>query len=92
MCKDSGHGSSTELEWFEGGDGLNERAMRWPEDSVDGFSWLYQLYDRWTFSYMGPVLIKGKNQTLKTGTHLTQNDLYRVPDDMRSTLLSAKFR
>jgi hypothetical protein len=93
MCKENGRGEmATPEPELEGGDDVHERAMRWPEDPVDGFSWLYQIYNRWTFSYMGSVLTKGKNQTLKDGSRLTQDDLYRVPDAMRSTLLSEKFR
>jgi hypothetical protein len=93
MCKESGPGAMTTHEpELEGDDDLHERAMRWPEDPVHGFSWLYQFYAQWTYSYMGLVLTKGKNQTLKDGTHLSQDDLYRVPDAMRSNLLSEKFR
>lgn len=93
MCKESGTGvvATAEPE-LEGDDDLHERSMRWPEDPVHGFSCLYQFYNQWTYSYMGLVLTKGKNQTLKDGTHLTQDDLYRVPDAMRSNLLSEKFR
>jgi hypothetical protein len=95
MCKENGRGemASPEPE-LEGDEDLHERAMRWPEETVDtayGF-WLYQIYNRWTFAYMGAVLTKGKNQTLKDGTHLTQDDLYRVPAAMRSNVLSEKFR
>jgi hypothetical protein len=94
MCKESGPGEvSTPAEpELEGADDLHERTMGWPEDSVDGISWLYKIYDRWTYAYMSAVLTKGKNQTLKDGTHLTQDDLYRVPEAMRSTVLSEKFR
>jgi hypothetical protein len=96
MCKENGRGVMTTPEReLEGDDDLHERAMRWPEDPVDGISWLhkiYNIYDRWTFSYMSAVLTKGKNQKLKDGTHLTQDDLYRVPDAMRSNILSEKFR
>lgn len=96
MCKENGSGvlatPAPEPE-LEGDDEKHERVMRWPEDRpVDGFSWLYQIYNVWTYSYMNLVLTKGKNQTLKDGTHLMQDDLYRVPDSMRSNLLSEKFR
>jgi hypothetical protein len=92
MCKESGYDEMATPEPEKGGNALHERAMRWPEDPVDGVSWFYQIYDRWTFSYMSSVLTKGKNQTLKDGTPLTQDDLYRVPDAMRSAVLSEKFR
>jgi hypothetical protein len=90
MCKESGPETATPDPKVEGDDDLHERAMRWPEDPVDSVSWLRRIYGQWTYSYMGLVLTKGKNQ--KDLTRLTQDDLYRVPDAMRSNLLSEKFR
>lgn len=67
--------------------------MRWPEDPDGGLSsCFYQLYDRWTYAYMGPILAKGKSQVLQDGTRLSQDDLFQVPDSMRSKALSQKFR
>jgi hypothetical protein len=96
MCKENGPDEmATPEPKVEGDDDLHERAMKWPEDPVDSVSWLYRVYGQWTYSYMNLVLEKGKNQTKNQtldGTQLTQDDLYRVPDAMRSNLLSEKFR
>ena len=48
------------------------------------------LYSSWSFSYMNPILRKGKDQ-FKEGDHLEIGDLYKVPDDMRSEVLVARF-
>lgn len=51
---------------------------------------LKAVYSSWSFSYMNPVLHKGKRQ-FKDGHHLTLDDLYDVPDDMRSEYLVNEF-
>lgn len=64
--------------------------MRWPEEP--GSAPLPILsYRRWTFSYMGRILKRGANQVLTDGTHLTQQDLYRVPSTMDTAYLDDKF-
>jgi len=52
--------------------------------------WLLGIYNRWSYSYMNPVLRKGRRQ-FKDGEHLLLEDLYEVPDDMRSELLVERF-
>jgi hypothetical protein len=39
---------------------------------------------------MNPILRKGKGQ-FKNGDHLVLEDLYEVPDDMKSDVLAASF-
>ena len=64
--------------------------MRWPEEP--GSAPLPILsYRRWTFSYMGRILKRGAQQVLTDGTHLTQQDLYRVPSTMETSYLDTKF-
>lgn len=62
----------------------------WPE--ADGsLSFFAQTWQRWTYSYMNPLLNKGARQTLDDGTHISADDLFRVPETMESALLSEKF-
>jgi hypothetical protein len=44
-----------------------------------------------TFAYMRPILRKGRRQ-FKDGHHLTHDDLYAVPDYMKSRHLVKTFR
>eukprot|EP00980_Cylindrotheca_fusiformis_P019578 scaffold6784_cov108-Cylindrotheca_fusiformis.AAC.20 len=46
----------------------------------------------WTFSYMGEVLRRGAQQTKAGGAHLSQDDLYVVPQSMKSPVLTATFQ
>mmetsp|Transcript_26330 Transcript_26330/g.57760 ORF Transcript_26330/g.57760 Transcript_26330/m.57760 type:complete len:187 (+) Transcript_26330:159-719(+) len=65
--------------------------LRWPEEP--GSAPLPILsYRRWTFCYMGRVLKRGAQQVLTDGTHLTQQDLYRVPSTMETSYLDTKFQ
>jgi hypothetical protein len=60
----------------------------WPE--YLGFGWFRNVFISWSFSYMNPILRLGKRQ-FKDGHHLTLEDLYDVPDDMRSEYLVKRF-
>jgi len=48
-------------------------------------------WTRLTYSYMNPLLHKGSQQTLEDGTHLSEDDLFRVPTTFESSFLEAKF-
>jgi hypothetical protein len=65
----------------------------WPE-YLDGkeriCGWFRNVFTSWSFSYMNPILRKGKHQ-FKDGHHLNLEDLYDVPDDMRSEYLVKRF-
>lgn len=52
--------------------------------------WFRNVFTSWSFSYMNPILRKGKQQ-FKDGHHLTLEDLYDVPDDMKSEYLVKRF-
>jgi len=74
----------------------------WPEDErrrrnrdrgacgcvVGALSWALE---SWSFSYMAPLLRKGKRQ-FKDGRHLVQEDLFVVPADMEARHLVQTFR
>jgi hypothetical protein len=67
----------------------------WPEYLGGGkrsriCGWFRNVYTSWSFSYMNPILRKGKSQ-FKDGHHITLEDLYDVPDDMRSEYLVKRF-
>ena len=53
--------------------------LSWPESQSNFFT-------RWTYSYMNPLLSKGRLQTLR------MDDLWNVPDDLRSSTLLNKFK
>ena len=61
----------------------------WPEDT--SIHWYQKLIQRLTYSYMGPLLQKGRRQFLE-GDHLTQDDLYQVPSSMIAKDLVTIFR
>jgi hypothetical protein len=63
----------------------------WPEQPDPTKFWIYQVYERWTYSYMSPLLKKGARQTLDDGTHLSSNDLHPIPESMKSSNLSQRF-
>lgn len=67
-------------------------AWAWPEDSrpVTFRGRMRRLYNSWTYSYMHPILQKGRRQ-FQDKNHLTQEDLFEVPDDLRSALLLQQF-
>lgn len=62
----------------------------WPEDDST-VSWLAQMYQRVSYSFVGPLLHKGARQKAKDGRHLSQDDLFRLPAAMESSSLSWKF-
>ena len=64
--------------------------LPWPEED-DSLSFLAQTWQRWTYGYMNPLLQKGSRQTLDDGTHISSDDLFRVPASMESAFLSNKF-
>lgn len=71
----------------------DETSNPWPEsrDWPRNLRWLYRLGESWSYSYMGPILRKGRRQ-FKDGEHLTHDDLFEVPEDLRSSDLVTKFR
>jgi hypothetical protein len=60
----------------------------WPE--YLGFGFIRNVFTSWSFSYMNPILKLGKRQ-FKDGHHLTLEDLYDVPEDMKSEYLVKRF-
>ena len=62
----------------------------WPEED-SSLSFFEQTWQRWTYSYMNQLLSKGARQTLDDGTHISPDDLFRVPDSLGSEFLSKKF-
>lgn len=73
-------------------DAIGEAPRRsWPEEPDPTKFWIYQVYERWTYSYMSPLLKKGAKQTLDDGTHLSSEDLHAIPESMQSSNLSKRF-
>jgi hypothetical protein len=79
--------------------GLEEKSPKaelqpWPEESKEGNSYdcLFREFQKWTYSYMDPLLRKGSKQTLEDGTHLTEGDLFAVPRSMKSEYLVVLFK
>ena len=64
-------------------------AREWPEDDMKLGLWT--ALQRWTFSYMNPLLYKGSRQQ-KEGFRLEQEHLYKVPKSMSSSVLNNHFR
>ena len=66
---------------------------QWPEDRPrrGQAGRLFQIFESWSYSYVNPILRKGRQQ-FKTGNHLTADDLFDVPDDMRAQVLASQFR
>lgn len=64
--------------------------LPWPEEATD-LSIVAKCWQRWSYSFMNPLLSKGSKQTLDDGTHLSEEDLYRVPDSLKSSFLVEKF-
>ena len=64
--------------------------LPWPEEATN-LSIIAKCWQRWSYSFMNPLLSKGSKQTLDDGTHLCEEDLYRVPDSLRSSFLEQKF-
>ena len=55
-------------------------------------SWYSRLWNNWTFAYMDVVLKKGASQNSKDGVpNLSQQDLFPVPESMKSTHLVETF-
>ena len=87
-------GSSDSLKGTNGADvSAEEHRKRWPESSErEGsiFCRIAGLCDAWFYSYMWEILRKGRRQ-FKDGKHLSQEDLFEVPDEMRSRNLVDDF-
>lgn len=67
---------------------IREPSKVWPETEGNAIEkWLKS----WTFSYMRPLLAKGRRQFLD-GSHLTQADLFVVPETMKAKDLVATFK
>lgn len=64
----------------------------WPEvRNLEQSRWR-QMWSIWTYSYMNELLSKGRRQMEQDGvTHLTQEDLFKVPEAMDSKYLSSLF-
>ncbi|KAL7574900.1 hypothetical protein ACA910_010731 [Epithemia clementina (nom. ined.)] len=69
----------------------SKNARQWPEDNNDDFWWPYRIYRLLTYSYLSPLFAKGVRQH-KDGTRLGNEDLFEVPEMMRSARLSRQFR
>ena len=66
------------------------RGQPWPEEAAN-LSIVSKCWQRWSYSFMKPLLDKGSRQTLDDGTHLSEDDLFRVPDSLKSSFLEQKF-
>ena len=64
--------------------------MGWPEDARDVCR-PYLEYQRWTYSYLSQLLAKGSRQQ-RDGMRLSEEDLFDVPESIKSETLSAHFR
>ncbi|CAB9498980.1 Oligomycin resistance ATP-dependent permease YOR1 [Seminavis robusta] len=69
-------------------DDENRPSKNWPEKEGTRFQ---QIFKSWTYSYMMPLLQKGRHQ-FKDGSHLTQQDLFAVPQEMVAKKLVEEFR
>jgi hypothetical protein len=79
--------------------GLEEKSPKaelqpWPEEWTESSSYacLFREFQKWTYSYMNPLLRKGSKQTLEDGTHLKEDDLFAVPRSMKSEYLVLLFK
>ena len=65
----------------------------WPEDRKETKLWsiLRHEFDNWTYSYMNRLLKRGSRQGLEDNTKLTQDDIFDVPQSMRSDHLVSEF-
>jgi hypothetical protein len=70
-------------------DAKEKTTLLWPEES--NLSFLAQTWQRWTYSYMTPLLYKGSKQSLEVGTSLSPADLFGVPTTMEAAILVDKF-
>jgi ABC-type multidrug transport system fused ATPase/permease subunit len=68
-----------------------QQHQAWPEDTLNDAFFVYRLYQRWTYSYMTPLLAKGQRQE-RDGFRLTADDLFLPPVTMTSNVLVDKFR
>ena len=66
----------------------SDASKRWPESEGSRFQ---QVFKSWTYSYMRPLMQKGRRQFLD-GHHLTKADLFDVPDEMKANGLVKSFR
>ena len=69
--------------------------VMWPEERDESKSWLLQVYERWTFSYMNAILdreaLRKRADSTNNRMELTQQDLFPVPTPMRAKHLSQEF-
>jgi hypothetical protein len=76
-------------------------AKPWPEDRLTGDhdlqrclgsfpSSLWKTFQRWTYAYMQPILLKGQRQ-FREKDHLTVEDVYVIPADMQASVLVEQF-
>ena len=69
--------------------------LSWPEENSEshqGINFFVHEYRKWTYSYMNPLLQKGSQQTFADGSHLGQDDLFRIPSSIKSSFLSSEFK
>ena len=69
---------------------LKTDSSSWPEEDK-GLSFFAQTWQRWTYSFMYPVLAKGARQFQEGSARLSSKDLFPVPESMRSSFLAEKF-
>lgn len=65
----------------------------WPEVPFNvkrPLSWGSAFYGKWSYSFMNPILQKGRRQ-FQSKEHLEMADLFQVPVDMKSKSLVTKF-
>ena len=53
--------------------------------------WYQQIWHSLTYSYMHPILVKGKRQFQTNQQHLVLEDLYQTPTNMTATVLVQQF-
>ena len=53
--------------------------------------WVQQIWHSLTYSYMHPILVKGKRQFQTNQQHLVLEDLYQTPHNMTATVLVQQF-
>lgn len=68
---------------------VDRSAQHHHDNTLWGF--LADLYNSLSYSYMKPILEKGKNQFI-SGEHLDIQDLFEVPAHMASAVLVERFR
>ena len=85
------------VEYDDGDDDENDTedipgtAGGWPEEIYTGCWPPTNVYQRWFYAYMTPLLAKGSRQK-RDKTRLAQEDLFPVPSSMDSAYLVREFR